>query len=59
MMNPEIQEKAYEEKLDAVAERLEELLLDLFAELLDKMIARNQHFHWLAQKDNRKDEMVF
>jgi len=59
MMNPDAQEKAYEEKLDAIAERLEELLLDLFAELLDKLIDRNQHFRWLAEKNKSHDDIAF
>ena len=54
-MSPE-EEWEYEEKLEQLSERLEELVLDVFIAVVEKLKDRNQVF---AQQKAQKDEMIF
>ncbi len=54
-MSPE-EEWAYEEKLDQLSDRLEELVLDVFIAVVEKLKDRNQVF---VQPTSHDDEMKF
>ena len=54
-MSPE-EEWAYEEKLDQLSYRLEELVLDVFIAVVEKLKDRNQVF---GQPNLQEDEMKF
>ena len=54
-MSPE-EEWEYEEKLEHLSERLEELVLDVFIAVVQKLKDRNQVF---VQPNSQDDEMKF
>lgn len=44
------EEISYEEKMDKIAEQLEELILDALVVALDKMRRRNEHYDQLLYR---------